>query len=196
MRTPLAAALAIVALMGALPARAGHSQERQGFWIGFGLGYGSANANCGGCGSSDREGSVTGYFKLGGTLSQQVLLGVEGNAWTKEEGGGRVTLGNASLTLTFYPVATSGFFLKGGGGLSYVDTSFSGEGITVSASKTGWGLLGGLGYDIRIGRNVSLTPCVNYYYGKVGDVSFADFGDVLPGFHHDVIDFALGITFH
>lgn len=67
-------------------------------------------------------------------------------------------------------------------------------GATVNVSKTGWGLIGGLGYDLRVGRKVSITPSFSYYYGKPGHISAA--GDVLPGWSQNVLDFALGVTFH
>ncbi|HKZ32150.1 MAG TPA: hypothetical protein VJ648_07310, partial [Vicinamibacteria bacterium] len=115
-----------VVLLASSSAWAGHPQERQGFWIGFGGGYGSAygEADCQDCDGGDREGSFTGFLKLGGTLNDRVLLGVEGNAWVKEQDGLTLTLGSFTGTVTFYPQASSGFFLKGGVGLSYVDTEF------------------------------------------------------------------------
>jgi len=67
-----------IMLLAAPAAWAGHPQERKGFWIGFGGGYGSADIHCDGC-DGDRQGSFTGSFKLGGTLSDKVLLGVESN---------------------------------------------------------------------------------------------------------------------
>ena len=97
--------------------------------------------------------------------------------------------------MTVYPQASGGLFLKGGVGASHVDTSAQEGSIEVSVSKTGWGLLAGIGYDLRVGRNVSLTPCVNYVYGKPGDlVSGGE--DVLPGWKQNVVSFELGITFH
>lgn len=188
---------AAAALLAAAPqAWAGHPQERHGFWIGFGGGYGSASASadCDECGGDERESSFTGFLKLGGTLSQNVLLGVESNVWTKEEDGARLTLGFVTGTITVYPVATSGFFLKGGFGASVVDTSADFDSFDVSASKTGWGVLAGIGYDIRVGRNISLTPCINYTYGKPGDLVFED--EVLPSWKQNVVSFELGITFH
>jgi hypothetical protein len=188
-----------VAFLGALlglasSAAAGHPQERQGFWIGLGGGYGSADASCDECEGGDREGSFTGFVKLGGTLNERVLLGVETNGWIKEESGATLILGSLTGTVTFYPQASSGFFLKGGVGLSYVDTELSEDSVTVSLSKTGWGVLAGLGYDVRVGRNVSITPCVNFYYGQPGDLSFE--GGTLGGWKQNVIEFAVGITFH
>jgi len=181
-------------LVASPEAWAGHPQDRQGFWIGFGGGYGSANASCDECEGGDREGSYSGHFKLGGTLNPRVLLGVEGNGWMKEQDDVTLTLGSFTGTVTFYPQASGGFFLKGGVGLSYVDTDFQAGSLSVTISKTGWGVLAGAGYDIRVGRNISITPCVNYHYGAPGDLSFE--GDTLTNWTQNVVSFEIGITFH
>lgn len=187
--------VATLSLLTSPAAWAGHPQTRQGFWIGFGFGYGSAGVDCDGCDTGDREGSFTGFVKLGGTLNERVLLGVEGNAWIKEEDGGTLTLGSFSGTLTFYPSPSSGFFLKGGVGVSYLDTEFREGSFSVSLDKTGWGVLAGIGYDLRVGRNISLTPCVNYTYGKPGDVTFESEA-IFGGWSQNVVSFEIGITFH
>jgi Outer membrane protein beta-barrel domain len=189
--------MAAATLVSAPSAWAGHPQERHGFWIGFGAGYGSANGSfdCDDCGDDEREGSFTGFLKLGGTLSSNVLLGVESNVWVKEESGTTLTLGSVTGTITVYPSATGGFFLKGGFGASVIDTSAKFGSFDVSASQTGWGLLAGIGYDLRVGRNISLTPCVNYTYGKPGDLVFEG-EETLPNWKQNVVSFELGITFH
>ncbi len=198
MRWRMLSGLVVAGVLFAAPsAWAGHPQERHGFWIGFGAGYGSASASadCQDCGG-DRESSVSGFLKLGGTLNEHVLLGVESNAWIKDEGDNTtLTLGAVTGTVTVYPQATGGFFLKGGLGTSYVSSDFTQGSVSASLSKWGWAFLVGAGYDIRVGRNISLTPCVNYHYGKPGDLDFGD-GDVLPGFKQNVVSFELGITFH
>jgi hypothetical protein len=177
---------------------AGHPQVREGFWIGFGGGWGWADIGCDECdGDDDREDSFTGFLKLGGTINDRVLLGVESNGWTKDEDGTRVTLGALTGTVTFYPKAQGGFFLKGGAGLSYVSLDIDEDEFFfgASASKTGWGVLAGAGYDLRVGRNVSITPSFNFYYGKPGDLDFGD-GDILGGLNMNVISIEIGITFH
>jgi hypothetical protein len=185
-----------IVLSAASTVSAGHPQERQGFWIGLGGGYGSAGVNCDfDCEGGEREGSFAGSFKLGGTLSDKVLLGVESNGWIKEQEGVTLTLGSLTGTLTFYPQASGGFFLKGGFGLSYIDTELSEGSFSASLSKTGWGVLAGAGYDIRVGRNISITPAVNYYYGKPGDLDFEG-ETVFGGWSQDVVSFEIGITFH
>ena len=191
------ASLALLVSLAAPSAWAQHPQERKGFWIGFGFGYGSASASCDGCGSDQREGSYTGFIKLGGTLNDRVLLGSEMNFWMKEDNieNATLTLGSIMGTVTFYPKADGGFFLKGGAGWAFVDQDFRVGTLNVTASKSGWGVLAGIGYDIRVWRNTSLTPCVNFSYGSVGDIGFED-GATLGGWKHNVISFELGVTFH
>jgi len=186
--------VAIVMFGSSTLAFAGHPQKREGFWIGAGFGCGSASfsADCDDCGS-DREDSFTGHFRLGGTLSERVLLGAETNVWVKEEDDTTLTLGSVTGTVTFYPVATSGFFLKGGLGFSLVDVTIDLGSSDISTNKSGWGFLAGIGYDLRVGGNFSLSPTINYWYGKPGDVAFED--DVLA-FKQNVISFELGFTFH
>jgi len=151
-RTVLSLATITVSLAG--NALGQHPRKRAGFWFSAGLGYGSLG--CQDCGS--REGGPSGNISLGGTLSQKVLLGASSNAWVKSESGTTLTVSTLTAAIRFYPSATGGFFLMGGLGLGTVSASVSGLG---SASETGAGALVGLGYDIRVGRNVSLTPYWN-----------------------------------
>ncbi len=172
------------------------SPQREGFWIGFGLGYGTASVSFDDFSDDDREGSITGFLKLGGTLNHRVLLGVESNAWVKSEEDVTLTLGSVAGTVTFYPMPTSGFFVKGGLGLSYMRTDvFLGGAGTVNVSKTGWGMIAGLGYDWRLGENTSITPVLNFYYGKPGDIDI-DGVSAFGGWSQNVWDFGVGITFH
>lgn len=133
----------------------------EGFFIGLGLGGGSFG--CAGCG--DRQSGMSGYLKLGGAVSPQLLLGVESGAWTKEESGARLTQANVSALAQYYPASTNGFFVKGGIGLSTLEASASAPGVSISASQTGLGLTAGLGYDIRVGNSASVTPYGSFGWG-------------------------------
>lgn len=144
----------LLAGLAALPLAGQHPQTRSGIWFNAGMGYGSLG--CDDCGS--REGSWSGGLALGGTLSQKVLLGVGTNGWTKSEDGATLTVGTLTALIRFYPSRTGGFFLLGGLGLGTVHVSLDGFG---SDSETGAGAVVGLGYDFRIGRNVSFTPFWN-----------------------------------
>ena len=167
-----------------------HPQVRNGFWIGFGFGYGSSNVSCDGWPSGSRESGGAGFIKLGGTLNDKVLLGGEINAWTKSESGVTADLGNVSFAGYLYPQPKSGFFVKGGVGFATTRLHNSG-----TAEASGFGFVLGLGYDIRVGTNISITPVGNFYFGSDGDLK--ESGTTLEtGWKHNVYDFGLGITFH
>lgn len=170
--------LAIAVVAGAATAHAqdGNPQLRRGFWIGLGLGYGSL-----GCEDCDRLSGLSGYVKLGGTLSQKVLLGVEANGWTRKESGATLSYSNLSAVVYFYPSSTGGFHLKGGLGASRVDLDL---GIGGRDKDTGGGILLGVGYDARVGRNFSLTPYLNLVGSNFDDSKV------------NLVQFGVGVTWH
>ena len=167
----------------------GQERKHEGFWIGGGLGYGSANQSCDGCGSTDAESSVSGFLRLGGTLSEQLLLGVESDGWVKNIDGVNNTLGNLSGAVYFYPSRTAGLFLKGGAGMAGYSATDAGEKV----DGYGLGLIGGVGYDIPIGRHSALTPVVSFNYGDLGDLKFHGTA-VASGVKQTVVQVALSIT--
>ncbi len=77
-----------------------------------------------------------------------------------------LTVGTVVALIRFYPSATGGFFLLGGLGLGTIHAEADGFG---SDSETGGGALLGLGYDIRIGRNTSLTPFWNGFAARTSN---------------------------
>jgi hypothetical protein len=171
---------ALLTVLLASTAFAQQAQTRQGFWVGGGMGYGSLGLSCDGCGDVDRTGGLSGYAKLGGTLRSNILLGVEMNGWTKSEAGGRVTMGNFSGAAYWYPMVTNGLFIKAGAGYSALSAD---DGVS-SATDSGFGVLGGLGYDIQVGRNLSLTPVANWFRGG------------FDGGSANVLQIGLGVTSH
>lgn len=146
----------------AAPAEPDNKHLRQGFWFSGGLGVGSLG--CDDC--SGRESGLSGGLGMGGSVSQKVLLGAGTNGWTKSEGGVDLTVGTLVALIRFYPSATGGFFLVGGLGLGSIPAEIDGFG---SDSETGAGALFGLGYDIRVGRNASLTPFWNGFAARTSN---------------------------
>ena len=126
----------------------GYPQTREGFWFNAGLGYGSLS--CQDC--TGRASGLSGGLSLGGTITPRTLLGWHDRP-TKNVDGGRLTAGTADLRVRFYPVIRSGFFLTGGIGIGSV--SFDGD------SEHGLGVVIGLGWDVRVSRNTSLTVFYN-----------------------------------
>jgi hypothetical protein len=171
---------ALLTAVLATSAFAQQAQTRQGLWVGGGMGYGSLGLSCDGCGDVDREGGLSGYAKVGGTLRQNILLGVEFNGWTKSELGATVTMGNMSGAAYWYPMATQGLFLKAGAGYSILSV----EDDFGDANDTGLGILAGVGYDVRVGRNLSITPVANWFRGG------------FDGGSANVLQLGLGVTSH
>jgi len=158
-----------------------HARLRHGFWFSGGLGWGSIG--CSDC--YDRVNGVSGGLSLGGTLSQHVQLGASSNGWVKSEDGATVSAGTLTGVVKVYPSSRGGFFLLGGVGVATFTASAASSGWGFSATTTGAGAVLGLGYDIRVGRNVSLTP----FYNGVGmafdnDVDF------------NLSQLGLAVTFH
>jgi Outer membrane protein beta-barrel domain len=180
-RSIITGALTVVALgLTASPVAAQHAQTREGFWAGVGMGWGSFGLSCDACDGLERTGSYSGYVKLGGTLRSNLLLGAEVNGWTKSEEGATIEFGNASAAAYWYPTLESGMFVKGGLGYSRMAADNGGDG----ASDGGFGLLAGVGFDMRVGGNTSLTPVLNYFRGS------------FEGGSADVFQIGLGVTFH
>ena len=185
--TRISVAVALLALLGATAARAHHPQTGQGFWIGFGFGVGSLRMSCDSCSSTDRQSSVSGFLKAGGTISERLLVGVETNGWAKSINGGTVTMGSVLLATYYYPTPASGFFLRGGVGLArYKEAG--------SNSSSGLGFNLGLGYDLRVGPGYSLTPVANFSFGSVGKAHGS--GIDYPSTQENLIQLAVGITWH
>lgn len=194
-RISLMALLLALALGGPAALHAQGAGVRQGFWIGFDLGYGTADISCDGCAAGDRRGGAVVGLAMGGTVSGRLLLGGELNGWGKwgsavDDGG--VILGNTSLVAYFYPKETGGFFVKAGAGLaSYVAIDSSGA----TTNGGGFGGLVGVGYDIPIGRTTSLTPVANFRFGSIGTIR-DDEASYPVGLDQNVLEVGLGITWH
>ncbi|HEX9631015.1 MAG TPA: hypothetical protein VGA02_01025 [Gemmatimonadales bacterium] len=159
--------------LGAQGLEAVNRHERKGFFIGFGFGYGGLSAE----GADGTEGGVSGMLRIGGTLSQKLLIGVETNGWTKSEGGATLSFGTLTGAVQFYPAANAGFFLSGGAGLATIT-------LTGFDPEYGLGVLLGLGYDARVGRNFSITPFLN------------GFASSIEGTTVSVGQLGVGVTFH
>jgi hypothetical protein len=131
---------------------------RHGFWIGFGAGVGS-NLDSAAAGA---RGGVAANLRLGGSVTQKVLLGVDLTAWARSQNGTTVSRGNAVGAVYFYPSPTGGLFFKGGAGAATasVATSVTVGNTTTTSTSTdgGFGTTLGAGYDIQVGSNFFITP--------------------------------------
>lgn len=148
MRTMLVGILATFLTTGAVSAQRLH----QGFWIGFAPG---------GVGLSDGEGLVYPlHLRLGGTPDQRVLVGFEWFGVILDDHPGTVAE-NYSATALFYPSRKGGFFAKAGLGVGRAASRCPDAPVDV---LWGVGATVGVGYDVRIGRNVYLIPTLDGFW--------------------------------
>lgn len=179
MRTPLLSILALMIVRPPLAAQT-YPQTREGFWISFGLGSGSLTftEGCRDCLTHSYGTSL--YLRMGGTLSQRLLLGGEINGWTRP---GRRSQGNRYFiidgaqsvgpVLLFYPNPTGAFFLKGGFGLA--NARFVEPSIGPDHTENGTSLTVGLGWDARLARTFALSPFLDILSASFDSGSFTTF---------------------
>jgi hypothetical protein len=116
-------------------------------------------------------------FRVGGTLSNKVLLGVETFGFLdKTFGFGTrdtsvvAETGTIAVVVLWFPWR-SGFFLKGGVGTGQGKfTVFPSPGQPVVAEGVGVGLTYGLGFDLPISRKFALTANAAAVVNAIGDL--------------------------
>jgi hypothetical protein len=89
----------------------------------------------------------------------------------------------------FFPSTNGGLFLKGGIGGSYVDVSADVVGLDLSVSRAGFGTTFGLGWDVKLGNNIYLTPNADLLFQAIETASGDDRNTA-------ILMFTLGLIWH
>lgn len=164
-----------------------HRNHREGFWFAAGLGAGNEAFDLKGVTGGFGE-DVTGpalTVKAGGTVSQNLVLGGELYAWTMNDDFDLdETLTSVMLIAQWYPAGRSGFFVKGGAGVAHFRQEVGGRFSFLVDEETGLGAVIGAGYDIRVGRNVSITPTIDLY------------GHTYNDWRERIVNLGVSVTFH
>lgn len=173
----LAAALCLVTVSSA--AAQPWPNTHQGWFLGFGVGGGSAqlklNDDVFTSGPrSERDGGGAGSFRFGYDFTPQLGLGLESSAWVKSETDQGVdfmtTIGVSAATLYYHPENT-GVVLKGGVGLGTYRVSASEGSMSLSLNESAFGLLAGLAYEFRVRRTFSIGPEVTFGWAPFDEFS-------------------------
>lgn len=191
--------MAALLAVGASEARAqkvsvgGHQNTRQGFWWGAGAGTAWNQLNCDICSDSRRNGfNLTG--KLGGTVSQNLLLGAEGTGWYSSDDPVTELFGGLSAIAQWYPSAVGAFYFKAGFGLTTYRASDSlDEDQTFTSSAMGPQL--GVGYDFRVSRSLSITPYSSVMFAAFGNLRLNG-DEISDNASFTLIQIGLGLTWH
>jgi hypothetical protein len=188
MRTLTSIVLAAVIIAAPLHAQ-GYPQTRSGFTISFGFGSGSATFDCDGCDTGSQS-AGTGYFRMGGTVRPNLIIGGEVNGWTKSQGGATLSIVSFDAVAQWYPSVTGGFYVDAGIGTGSITAEYDIGGGTLTQTQHGLGYQIGAGYDWRVGRNFSLSPYAKYFSAQTGS---SGNGDKLNA---KVFHLGLGFTWH
>jgi hypothetical protein len=190
MRRLCALFLALSCAVPVLEAQTGHPQVRQGFWISVGFGVGVYELNCDGC-SFERAIDKSGNLRMGGSVSQKVLVGGEVMAWSHYADGVDEWGGALTAVMLYYPSSSGGLFLKGGLGVGGYDAS----GYGWQQTATGLALSGGLGYDLRLATNFSVTPYLNGFYAFQAPLELSG-SPTGTDATQELVQIGFAITFH
>lgn len=176
-----------------LSAQEGGRNQRRGFWFSLGVGPAAMGDDCSTC-TGDPVYGASGNIRLGGTLSQRFLLGADIAGWAITAFNADQTIGAATLSLFWYPSPQGALYIKAGaGGMRYTHMNRNTNSETIDDAGV---LTLGVGYEFRVGRNISFVPYLNAYAS--GDVSRTVNGaPVVPGpYTRNLVQFGIGITLH
>jgi len=181
----VAGVMAIATCVGASTASALEPHERNGFFIGFGLGAGNASWDWSFQSSdSPSEGSGTIDFRIGGAIRSDLVLGFESSSWVKDYdlgaggtkvGDAKVTFSTALFAATWFP-GNQGFYMRGGVGVGTargeVNVDVPGfEFLSLESDDSGVAVLAALGYEWRLSRKFAIGPQVeSFFLGIDGDI--------------------------
>jgi hypothetical protein len=183
----LASALLLAA---STPLSAQKAAERHGIWVGAGLGVGSAKLSCEIC-RLDRTGGTAGYLRAGATVSKAILVGLEATGWYKSKDDIDQLLGSLQAVVLLYPKPASGFYLKSGLGIS----QFSAKDNQDEVSSQALSMQFGVGYEVAMGRGLSIVPYANFLGSTGGDVRFNDTVSGLSA-NTSLLQVGVGLTLH
>lgn len=150
---------------------------REGFTIGFGLGFGgmSSDSNVTDCSNCDYEPAAVGLdFHLGGMVNHRLaLMGEYWGTFQSVEQSGRTVLGQSMLLFAAQYWVTPQLWIKGGIGIAQLSESYDDgfEGDTLEIDDGG-AMMGALGYEILSSDRFSLD-----LQGRLGSASYDGIGD-------------------
>ena len=127
-----------------------------GLWLDVGAGMAGARISCDAC-RTDRRAGPTYRAAVGGTLRPGLLLGLEGSAWERTQGlpddEEREAIRSIHAIARLYPRPAGGFWVAAGVGRHW----YALEADETTLKAPSYGVLAGLGYDLPLGRWLTLS---------------------------------------
>ncbi len=166
-----------LALLGWATGAEAQQRQRTRLWIELGGGPGVGLISCANCDRVISTAGASSNFRIGGVLSEKVLLGFDNFTFVNrafglddEEGNIVAETSTAALSVLWFP-GQSGFFAKGGVGVAYGNFTVDAvDSEPLVASEVGLGLTFGIGYDHPLSRRLSLTFNAGALVAAIGDI--------------------------
>lgn len=125
-------------------------------------------------------GGLTSYVRIGGTVSDRVVIGFElfslldqGFGFSPGDTTSTAETATAAVVVLWFP-SRRGFFFKGGAGIASGQFTIPGTAGADTSHGEGIGLTFGFGWDFPVSRKFAITTNFAAYVTAVGDV-------ILPG---------------
>lgn len=200
--TGLVRGLAVFVVVTAGTGGTTHAQRphRSGLWFEMGAGAASIRVSCSNCEEITRASGSGVALRIGGLISDRVLLGVESFTFLDESFG--LDPSDTSLVAVnsnFGAVALwwpwkGGFFLKGGLGIAHGEYTLHAETEDEEVFRgTGVGLTFGVGYDLNVKRWLAFTANAGAYVTAIGDLVLPSVrvDDVIPSMYTITVGFTI-----
>ena len=194
--------LLLLLILLAVPVVGGAQRDETyvGFNFAFGIGRGSMSLKCKGC-ETTPQADISGQVRVGYTVKENLYAGVELLGFQKAQIVNLETV-QASFAfgggvLLWYPRRYGDAFFKFGAGMSHSSGTFN---AGTAQQPTALELnsptfLGGVGFDIRMGRTFSLTPYIDYFYVVGSDATLG--ANTAPvTVNSSVLNIGLALTLH
>jgi hypothetical protein len=139
--------------------------EYDGLWLGAGAAPGSGKCTLEFRCSRSRSIGVSAWIAAGGTMSETLLIGMEGIGWAHTEPDTARQFGALLITLYFYATPNSPLHVKAGLGASrYAEAAIDEQGVRKVLTANGLTFLFGIGADLLLGGRVAIVPFLQYVY--------------------------------
>jgi hypothetical protein len=142
------------------------SASRQGIWAGVGLGQGATWLRCDVCDGERSEGGITGYGRVGTTLSDRLLVGADLTYWRRSEDDVLEQSTGLAGAAYWYPNTRHGYYLKFGLGYSWYRAAEEEIALTARLLTA----VSGAGYEMRVNPRLSLVPFINLLITTQGNL--------------------------
>lgn len=197
-RRPMWVAVTAVVLYNAPIAAQPRTPVREGFTAALGLARTVAALSCDTCASGGVQSGSGGRMMLGFTVRRDLILGIELEGGASDGDRGWRGMSWSSVFAQWYPRVEQGWFVKAGigrtsGRLAGPSPNWPYHGPYQSTS--GGGLIGGVGYDWRVARSISLTPYATWAWASRAPLRNA-VGESSVRFGGHILMYGVALTLH